>query len=82
MLELTIPAMTCNHCVVTLTKAIEEVDKNANLEFDLETHHLTVETDLESAVIKDAIEQTGYQVESIDHTVPVPAAHCCGSCSI
>lgn len=82
MLELTIPAMTCNHCVLTLTRAIKEVDGNANLEFDLETHHLKVETKLESEVIKDAVEQTGYQVEAIEDTAPVPAAHCCGSCSI
>jgi len=82
MLELIIPAMTCNHCVLTLTKAISEVDKNASLNFDLQAHRLKVDSDLKMEVIKDAIEKTGYRVESIEDAAPVHAANCCGSCSI
>lgn len=82
MLELTIPAMTCNHCVVTLTKAIREIDNKAELEFNLEEHQLTVETTQSAKAIKEAIENSGYEVETSRKVVPAKSGNCCGSCRI
>lgn len=40
VLELTLPTMTCGHCVSVVTKAIKLVDAQALVEIDLATHRV------------------------------------------
>ena len=44
MLELTLPTMTCGHCVSVVTKAIKQTDPQASVEIDLASHRLRIET--------------------------------------
>lgn len=73
MVEFSIPEMTCNHCVQTITRAVSAVDKTAKLTFDVPRHRLQVASKRDSDTIKTVIVAAGYSVE----TAPVqggPAA--------
>lgn len=61
-LELTVSGMTCDHCVRSVTKAVNEVPGVANTSVDLEAGKATVEgEDLDAARIIAAIEEEGYE---------------------
>ena len=45
MITLTLPNMTCQHCVRAVTQAAHQVDSTAKLTFDLAQHQVTIESD-------------------------------------
>ena len=45
MIELTLPTMTCGHCVKAVTAAVQQVDAAAKLQIDLPTHRVRIESD-------------------------------------
>ena len=59
MLELTLPTMTCGLCV-GVTKAIKNVDPKANVEIDLASHRVRVETAEDRETIESAVTEAGY----------------------
>jgi copper chaperone len=61
MLELTLPTMTCGHCVATVTKAIQQADPQARVEIDLGTHLVRVQTEQPRDSIVLALAQAGYE---------------------
>jgi copper chaperone len=61
MLEFTVPAMNCNHCVGVITKAVQATDPAAQVECDLATHAVRVETDEDRATIAEALAEAGYE---------------------
>jgi len=54
--------MTCGHCERAVTNAIKARDSSANVEVDLKTGEVRVEAGLAESVIREAIEEEGYQV--------------------
>ena len=44
MIELTLPTMTCGHCVKAVTAAVQQVDAAAKLQIDLPTHQVRIES--------------------------------------
>lgn len=42
MFELTLPTMTCGHCVKTVTATVQRVDPAAQLSVDLPTHQVRI----------------------------------------
>ena len=52
--------MTCGRCVATITKAVHAVDAGAEVETDLATHEVRVESGMAGAVIEAAIRDAGY----------------------
>ena len=44
MIELTLPTMTCGHCVKAVTAAVQQVDAAARLQIDLPTHQVRIES--------------------------------------
>jgi copper chaperone CopZ len=63
---LKIPNMSCKHCVMRITKAIESV--GAKGEVSLEEKKAVVEFDIERTTLDDiigAIERYGYEVEVV-----------------
>ena len=60
MLELTLPTMTCGHCVGVVTKAIKQADPQATVEIDLANHRVRVETAEDREVIASAVAEAGY----------------------
>ena len=43
MIALHVPDMTCGHCVGTVTKAVQDVDRAAQIRIDLDSHRVEIE---------------------------------------
>ena len=64
MLELTIGAMTCAHCVSAVTQAVRQVDPQARVAIDLPTHHVSIESAASRERIVAALAEAGYGPEA------------------
>jgi copper chaperone len=60
MIELTLPTMTCGHCVRTVTETVQRVDADAKLQIDLPTHQVRIESQLPSERFAAALADEGY----------------------
>ncbi len=59
-IELTLPNMTCGHCVRTVTQTVQQVDADAKLQIDLPTHKVQIDSTKPEAVFKAALAEEGY----------------------
>lgn len=57
--------MTCNHCVMTVKKAIQKTDPNAKIEIDLKTGIAKIESGASESDLLDAIQEEGYTLVSV-----------------
>ena len=60
MLEFNIPAMSCGHCVKAITEAVHEVDSKAQVQADLATKRVQVQTEAARAAVSAALAEAGY----------------------
>jgi copper chaperone len=60
MLDLTLPTMTCGHCVQTVTKTVQALDPQARLEIDLPAHRVQIESSLPDETLRQALADEGY----------------------
>ena len=60
MIRLSIPDMSCGHCVETVTHAVKKVDPHATLNIDLGGRTAAIETQTPPQTLAAAIEQAGY----------------------
>jgi len=59
-----VEGMTCQHCVMTVTKALEGIDGLENVKVDLDKAEATFDElrPVDLKVIKEAVEKAGYRV--------------------
>jgi copper chaperone len=60
MIELTLPTMTCGHCVATVTRTVQQVDAAATLEVDLPTHTVRIASERPAQTFTAALAEEGY----------------------
>jgi copper chaperone len=60
MIELTLPDMTCGHCVKTVTRTVQQLDATAQLQIDLPTQRVTISSALPAEAFKAALTDEGY----------------------
>lgn len=60
MIELTLPTMTCGHCVKTVTETVHRVDAQARVAIDLPTHKVQIESAQPQQVFAAALSEEGY----------------------
>jgi copper chaperone len=60
MIELTLPTMTCGHCVKTVTQTVKQLDAAAQVDIDLEQHRVRIESALPAEPFKKALAEEGY----------------------
>ncbi|NML17741.1 heavy-metal-associated domain-containing protein [Azohydromonas caseinilytica] len=60
MIELTLPTMTCGHCVKTVTATVQRVDATAGLQIDLPTHKVQIDSQLPAEAFVQALDEEGY----------------------
>ena len=60
MIELTLPTMTCGHCVKTVTSVVQQVDAQARLQIDLPTHQVRIESARAADEFRRALAEEGY----------------------
>ena len=64
--KILIEGMKCEHCVGHVKNALEGLDGVTSVEVSLENTCAIVETTEEDEVLKDAIEEEGYDVVNIE----------------
>jgi len=60
MIELTLPTMTCNHCVQSVTRTVKQVDPAAQPLIDLATHRVRIESAQPAEAFAKALTEEGY----------------------
>lgn len=63
-----IEGMSCSHCVNRVKNTLEEINDVNNVEVNLEESIaiLDLKHDVKDKVVKEAIEDAGYEVKAID----------------
>jgi len=61
MIELTLPTMTCGHCVKTVTETVQRLDAAATVEIDLAQHRVRIESGHAAQGFKAALAEAGYE---------------------
>ena len=59
-IELTVPNMACGACGKTITKAIQSIDPEAEVQTDPKTKRVTVESNASESSVREAIAAAGY----------------------
>ena len=59
-IELTLPDMTCGHCVKTVTQTAQRLDPHAHVHTDLATHKAVFETQVARELLEKALAAEGY----------------------
>ncbi len=62
MPTLSIKGMSCQHCVASTKKALEEIDGISNVEINLEANEASYDGNVDVATVKDAIAKIGFEV--------------------
>jgi copper chaperone len=63
MIEMTLPTMTCAHCVATVTRTVQRVDPGATLVADLATHRVRIDSGHDRQLFAAALADEGYTPE-------------------
>ncbi|ABE29817.1 heavy-metal-associated domain protein [Paraburkholderia xenovorans LB400] len=61
-IEFQVEGMSCQHCVAAVTNAIREHDEAAQVQVDLASGRVTVESAQPAEALKAAIDEAGYTV--------------------
>lgn len=61
-IELQVEGMSCQHCVTAVTNAIRQHDAAAQVEIDLATGRVAVNSTQSEDALKAAIDEAGYTV--------------------
>lgn len=64
--KILIEGMSCEHCVAHVKDALEGIDGVSSVLVNLEGKYATVETDVNNEILKEAIEEEGYDVVNIE----------------
>jgi copper chaperone len=59
-IELTLPTMTCGHCVKTVTETVRRVDAAAQVVIDLPTQHVRIDSQRPREAFVAALSDEGY----------------------
>ena len=62
-ITLKVPTIACDVCAKTITKAIQNLDNNAQVKVDVEEKIVTVDTEKTAENIKEAIIDAGHEIE-------------------
>jgi copper chaperone len=63
MIELTLPTMTCGHCVATVTRTVQRLDAAAQVQIDLPSHTARIESTQPAETIRQALAEEGYPAQ-------------------
>ena len=65
MIKLEVTGMTCNHCVMAVTRALQAVPGAERVEVSLERGEAQVEGEPDPAALVRAVEEEGYQAQVV-----------------
>lgn len=79
MITFTIPSLSCGRCVAAITQAIEAIDPTAELDVELSSRSVRIDSDLPVATFAAALESAGYGPTPAPASTPAPATTGCCS---
>jgi copper chaperone len=62
MADFTVEGMSCQHCVKAVTRAVTEIDPKAQVQVDLMSGNVRVDSNATPEAIRAAIDDAGYTV--------------------
>lgn len=62
MVQLIVEGMSCGHCIATVTKAVQALDAGANVNVELATQTVRVDSKAELDAIVHAVSEAGFPV--------------------
>lgn len=62
---LLIEGMSCEHCVAHVKEALEGIEGVENVVVSLDENSATVETEVSDEILKEVVEEEGYDVTEI-----------------
>ena len=62
MTTISIKGMSCQHCVASTKKALEEIPGISNVEVNLERNEASYDGDVAAKIVKEAITRIGFEV--------------------
>ena len=62
MATISIKGMSCQHCVASTKKALEEIPGISNVEVNLEKAEANYDGDVDVSILKEAIQKIGFEV--------------------
>lgn len=65
-MKIAVEGVTCGHCVRAITEALRGLDPGAQVEVDLPGKQVDFRGNADAGAVRDAIEEAGYVVVSID----------------
>ena len=60
MPEFLVEAMSCGHCINAVTEAIHALDPAADVQVDLGSKHVRVQSDVDRFLLSSALRDAGY----------------------
>lgn len=60
MLQMTIPTMSCGHCVKSITETVRQLDANAQVTADTTSKQVSVDSSAPDAAVILALTEAGY----------------------
>lgn len=60
-----VPEMSCNHCKMRIEKTMADSGKVKNLEIDLESKKVSLESELSFEDLTELFDEAGYDAEKI-----------------
>lgn len=64
-IQLSVPDMTCGHCKASVEKAVTALDDDAELDFDMETREVEIDSTASKSAILSALDAAGYPAAEI-----------------
>ncbi len=64
MMTFSVPKMSCGHCTASIEEKILDADEGADVQCDLGARTVAVDTVLDAAAIKAAIEAAGFDASA------------------
>lgn len=65
MLRLNVPDMSCGHCQATVTDALMDIDRNAQIDVDLANRQVSVQSSASTQTVIAALEKAGYPASEV-----------------
>lgn len=60
-MKFNVPDMSCGHCTAAITKAIKALDGNAEVDCDLSSRSVSVDSAMGEEAVSAAIQDAGYK---------------------
>lgn len=65
-MKFSVPEMSCGHCTAAIEKSVKAADPASQVECNLDSHEVSVESSLDRTAVLAAIKEAGYDAEALN----------------